>query len=131
MSNQNVVLKAILECGTDDLLVLDDIGYDLEDIVDDLTAEGVKPTLNAITGTVFRKGVEELTQLISDRLCEPGEDDSEEVLAAIRSLNPEKDIGWFCNCLDTHIYFQENETIYREHLADEISQVEESMVFSF
>lgn len=131
MSNQNVILKAILECGTDDLCVLDDIEYDLGDIVDGLLAEGIKPTLNAITGKVFRKGVEELTQLISDRLCEPGEDDSEEALSAIRSLSPEKDIGWFCNCLDTHIYFQENERIYREHLADEISQVEESMGFSF
>ena len=131
MSNQNVIMKAILECGTDDFCVLDDIEYDLGDIVDDLMAEGVKPTLNAITGRVFRKGVEELTQLISDRLCEPGDDDSEEVLASIRSLNPERDIGWFCNCLDTHIYFLENEAIYREHLSEEIAQVESNMGFSF
>ena len=131
MSNQNIVMKAILECGTDDFCVLDDIGYDLGDIVDNLLAEGIKPTLNAITGRVFRQGVEELTQLISDRLCEPDADDSEEVLTAIRSLNPEKDIGWFCNCLDTHVYFLQNEPIYREYLADEIAQVEESMGFSF
>lgn len=131
MSNQNAVLMAVLECGTGYLSVLDDIGYDLVGIVEELLEEGIKPTLNAITGEVFRKGVEELKQCISDRLCNPSEDDSEEVLDAIRSLNPERDIDWFCNCMDTHIYFQENEAIYREHLADEISQVEENMGFSF
>lgn len=70
MVNQNAVLKTVLECGMDDLRMLDDIGYDLGEIVEDMIARDIKPTLNAIMGEVFRKGVEELEQLINDRICE-------------------------------------------------------------
>lgn len=130
-ANQNAVLKAVLGCGTGDLYMLDGIGYDLGEMVEEMIAEGINPTLNNILGDVFRRGVEELAQLISDRLCEPGEDDSEEVLEALRSLKPERDISWRCNCRDSGIRFCENEEIYRDYLPEEISQVEESMGFSF
>lgn len=131
MINQNSVLMAVLECGTDDLSILDDIGYDLGDIVEELIAGGIRPTLNAITGEVFRRGVEELTQRINDRLCEPEDGDNDEVKAELRILNPKKDINWFCNCLDTHVYFVKNEEIYREYLPEAIKDIEDNMGFSF
>ena len=96
MSNQNVVLKAILECGTDYLRILDEIGYDLGDIVDDLLAEGIKPTLNAITSEVFCKGV----------------------------------IEWFCNCLDTRVWFRQNGSIYRRYLSSALDSFEDNVGFS-
>lgn len=55
----------------------------------------------------------------------------EEKLEALESLDTGEDIDWFCNCLDTSIWFAENEDIYREYLADEISDVEDNMGFSF
>ena len=130
-ANQNTVLMAVLECGTSDLCMLDDIRYDLGEIVESLLSEGIKPTLNSILGEVFRKGTEEMAQFISDRLCEPHEDDSEETMAALRSLDPERDIRWYCNCLDTYVYFEQNEEIYRQYLEYEISIVEENMGYSF
>ncbi len=130
-ANPNAVLMAVLECGTGDLCMLDDIRYDLGEIVESLLGEGLKPTLNRILGEVFRKGTEEMAQFISDRLCEPCEDDSDETLAALRSLDPERDIGWYCNCLDTHVYFEQNEDVYRKYLEYEISIVEENMGYSF
>lgn len=130
-ANQNIVLRTVLDCGTDDLCALDDIGYDVGNIVENLLAEGIKPTLNAITAEVFRNGVEELTQLVSERCCEPNEVDDEETLEALRSLNPERDIEWYCNCLDTHVYFVRNEEIYRKYLSEEIKTVEDNMGFSF
>lgn len=131
MINQNSVLMAVLECGTDDLSILDDIGYDLGDIVEGLIAGGIRPTLNAITGEVFRRGVEELTQRINDRLCEPEDGDNDEAKAELQILNPKKDINWFCNCLDTHVYFVKNEEIYREYLPEAIKDIEDNMGFSF
>ena len=93
-------LKAILDCGISDLCILDGIDYDLEEIIDEMISDGKTPTLNAIVGEVFRKGVEELALLISDRLCAPGKDDSAEVLETLRTLNPERDISWRCNWRD-------------------------------
>lgn len=129
--NQNAVLKTVLDCGTGDLYMLDGIEYDLDEMVEEMITDGINPTLNNILGNVFRRGVEELAQLISDRLCEPGEDDSEEVLDVLRSLNPEQDISWRCNCRDSGIRFCENEEIFRDYLPEEISKVEKSMGFSF
>ena len=139
MVNQNAVLKTVLECGMDGLRMLDDIGYDLGEIVEDMIARDIKPTLNAIMGEVFRKGVEELEQLINDRICELEaacnerdlDEDEETALEVLRDLTPRRDISWFCNCLDTRIRFDENEEIYREYLSEEISKVEDYMGFSF
>lgn len=137
-ANQNAVLMAVLECGTSDLCMLDDIGYDLGEMVEEMIAGGIKPTLNTILGDVFRRGVEELEQLINDRICEleavcnerDPDEDEESTLATLRSLTPWSDISWHCNCLDTGIYFCENEEIYREYLPEEISRVEDNMGFS-
>lgn len=139
MVNQNAVLKAVLECGTDDLRMLDDIGYDLGEMVEEMIAEGIKPTLNTILSDVFRRGVEELEQLINDRICELEaacserdlDEDEETALEVLRDLTPRRDISWFCNCQDTRIRFDENEEIYREYLSEEISKVEDYMGFSF
>lgn len=145
MSNMDSLLMALLECGSCDLGILEDIGYDLGEIVDDLISEGIKPTLNAITGEIFRKGESELAEKVRDviedtrRDMEEAEDEGnaeeyerlEEKLEALESLDTGEDIDWFCNCLDTSIWFAENEDIYREYLADEISDVEDNMGFSF
>lgn len=139
MTNQNIVLMAVLECGTMDLGVLDGIEYDLEDIVDDLLAEGIKPTLNAITDRVFYMGAAELGQYLSDRICEleaiPNErdlgDEEEAELAALHTLNVDEDIEWYCNCLDTHIWFSQHEDVYRKYLPEAVEAVEENMGFEF
>lgn len=145
--NQDIVLTAVLECGTMDLSVLDGIEYDLGEIVDDLMSEGTKPTLNAIMGEVFRKAAEEMAEYVGARIAEVKEeleeledlddDDSGEAekleaeLDALGSLNPEEDIGWFCNCMDTHIYFENKEDLYREYLGDAISTIEDKTGYSF
>ena len=36
MTNRNIVLKAILDCGISDLCILDGIDYDLEEIIDEM-----------------------------------------------------------------------------------------------
>ena len=145
MSGTDGLLMFLLECGSLDLGILDDVGYDLGENVDDLISEGVKPRLNAITGEIFRKGQSELAEKLKDviedtrRSMEEAEDEEdtgeyerlEEKLEALESLNPEEDIDWFCNCLDTSVWFSENEEVYRKHLEKEISDVEDGMGFSF
>ena len=139
MSNQDIVLKTILDCGIDDLCILDDIGYDVGEIIEDLMNEGIKPTLNNITNEVFGRGAAELGQCVSHRICcleaipneRPLDDDEERELELLRKLEPEVDIRWYCNCLDTSIYFVHHEDIYRTYLEDEIKEVESKMGFTF
>lgn len=142
MTNRDKALTAFLECGTDDLGVLDDIGYDVGKIIEKLYEEGLRPSLNAITSTVFRMGVDELTALLSEEIRNAHEEleanpDYEETVAlnerlfALGQLNPNDDIEWFCNCLDTSVRFTQNEELYRMYLADAIETVEGRMGFSF
>lgn len=143
MSATDSLLMSLLECGSADLGILDDVGYDLGEIADDLLANGIKPTLNDITDEIFRKGqyelgrkVEEAIEEIERELDDTEEDAKEyeelqEKLSALEDLNTEEDVDWFCNCLDTSVWFVNNEEIYRKYLADEIKEIEDDMGFSF
>ena len=142
MTNRDKALTAFLECGTDDLSILDDVEYDVGKIIENLYAEGVRPSLNAITSTVFRMGKEEMAALLAEEIrnaqdeldANPDYDKTvalNELLFALGQLNPNDDIDWHCNCLDTNVYFVRNEELYRIYLPDAIETVEAHMGFSF
>lgn len=59
------VLMHLLKCGQCDLSILDDIGYDLDDILDELVEEN-SLSLTSLIRTVFQEGVRELNDLIND-----------------------------------------------------------------
>ena len=56
MSALDGLLFVLLDCGSLDISILDDVGYDLGDIAVELQEEGVNVTLNNITDAIFRKG---------------------------------------------------------------------------
>ena len=67
--NSNIskrLLAHLLNCGTGDLSILDDIKYDIIDIVDDLSDDYFTPSLNNIIHEVFRKGIGEVDDYIRD-----------------------------------------------------------------
>lgn len=140
------ILMVLLECGSLDLRILDDVGYDLGDIVEELSADGIKPTLNAITDEIFRRGQCELVAAVEDAIEErkdqqddtddTGEGEAEydrlqEEIDELESLSPEEDMEWFCNCLDTSCWFNNNEEIYRKYIPEAISNIEDNMGFEF
>lgn len=143
MTGAESLLCSLLECGTCDLSILDNVGYDLGEIAEDLQNSGIKPTLNAITEEIFRKGQRELKEALDDKIselesemddCEEDSeeyDDLQEQIDELECCDPEEDVSWFCNCLDTSVYFVNNEEIYRKYLEDEISDIEENMGFEF
>ena len=63
--------------------------------------------------------------------CAEGYNQLQEEIAKLESLNPENDMKWFCNYLDTSCWFSNNEDIYQEYLADEIKAIENNMGFNF
>lgn len=144
--NYENLLREFLNCGSLDLSVLEGIEYDLCEIVEELRANGINPTLNAITAEVFYKGQLELEEAvdaaITDRKNAQEETDiSHEGIAEyyrlqgeieeLETLNPDRDMRWYCNCLDTSCWLEWNESIYRKYLADEIRNIEDRMGFEF
>ena len=140
------ILMVLLECGSLDLQILEGVGYDLGDIVEELSADGIKPTLNAITDEIFRRGQCELVAAVEDAIQERKDqqaetDDTKEgeteydrlqdEIDELESLNPEEDMDWFCNCLDTSCWFSNNEEIYRKYIPEALSNIEDNMGFEF
>lgn len=140
------ILMVLLECGSLGLQILEGVGYDLGDIVEELSADGIKPTLNAITDEIFRRGQCELVAAVEDAIQERKDqqaetDDTKEgeteydrlqdEIDELESLNPEEDMDWFCNCLDTSCWFSNNEEIYRKYIPEAISNIEDNMGFEF
>lgn len=143
MKDVESLLCSLLDCGCLDLDILDDVGYDLGEIADDLMERGIKPTLNAITEEIFYKGQQSLSEKLQEKLEEMAQErdkydgDSEEYdtlqeqIDELECCDPYIDVDWFCNCLDTSIWFTDNEEIYRKYLSDEISEIEDDMGFDF
>ena len=146
MSNKDRLLMAVLECGDADLSVLDDTQYDLGEIVDNLKINGSSISLNSITDEIFRKGRAELKQAVKNAIqsrkdlqhetddTEEGEMEYEslqEEIDALESLDPDKDMNWYCNWLDTSCWLSENEAVYWEYLEEEIKSIEDNMGFTF
>lgn len=143
MSAVDNLLPALLDCGILDISILDDVGYDLGDIAVELQEEGIKVTLNNITDAIFRKGQAELEDALENKISELEderdgcEEDSEEYdelqeqIDELESCDPEEDVEWFCNCLDTSVWFSDNEEIYRKYIPEAISNIEDNMGFGF
>lgn len=142
------LLMALLECGSMDLRILDGVGYDLGEIAEEMLRQGITPTLNLITNEIFMKGMRELKEAVEDAiydrqcmiedLCGEEQDDSdyrfvqnvEDEIEELKSLDPDEDMGWFCNCLDTHCWLRNKED-YRRYISAAISRIEGNMGFDF
>ena len=61
LTTQECVMTKILDCGTADLSLLDDINYDLDDILDSLMENNCL-SLNGIFQSVFVEGARELQE---------------------------------------------------------------------
>ena len=137
ITQQEWVLKTVLKCGTLDLPMLDDIQYDIGDIVDVLIEDDAL-SLNSILDEVFRQGQDDLQSAYDEVLAEmhielednPDNAEIEAQIAELEALNIDADMRWYTNCLDTNVYL-ENLEIYRQYLESEIETIETNMGFSF
>lgn len=141
--NMETLLCAFLDCGRLNLSILDDVNYNLGTIIVRLQNEGIKPTLNAITDSIFCEAVVELAERLGEKIikleseCDEYDEDSneykelQEQIDELECCNLENDVDWFCNYLDTSIWFSNNEEIYRKYLKNEIAEVENHMGFEF
>ena len=124
MTNKDYLLMVLLDCGTCDLSMIDDVGYDWRDIFTYNIARlgrDFPTSLDTLLDYVVDYGIEMLSRAIDNRITDlklQGGEAQRGELAALLSLRPDDDIGRCFNCLDTHIWFANNGDIYQKYLAD-------------
>lgn len=174
LTQAECILTKLLNCGTADLSILEDVNYDLDDILDDLVVNNML-SFTSLINAIFCQGIYDLTEAIneckadviadleqlaemlpkstdSEKVCdekldkifatvdgryldsvynEEWSEDVEQHIKAIKHLNPEEDVEFYINYLDTHIWFRENEEIYKRYFANQVSEIEDKMGFEF
>lgn len=133
ISSRDDFLMSLLNCGSLDLRLIDNVGYDWSDILDsDVIGEMFndsgcrRQTFNYIMRQVVEFGIDQIDTAVNDRICEleaiPNErelDEDEEVeLKALRTLNPQEDINSYHNCVDTYVWFENNADVYCAYLEE-------------
>lgn len=65
MTGKERIFTKILDCGIDDLDLLDDIGYDMDESIDDLMANGIL-SLESIIRKTFEMAADELSEKLEE-----------------------------------------------------------------
>lgn len=124
---RNDLIRAILDCGIDDLSMLDDAGADMFETIERMRSEGIEITLNSIIGEIFREGIWRFgesvkafrTELEHQEVSGSMTEASYEQLEKLRShdINPERDFGYYLNCQDAHLYAAaDKQEVYEQEL---------------
>lgn len=143
---RNDLIRAILDCGIDDLNLLDDAGADMYELIKNMRFEGMELTLSGILGELFREGIHRLNEAVKsfraelERQERAGEmtEASYEQLEKLRrfNINPSDDFGYYINYLDTHLHFnpqsdressykQKKQEVYEELFEKELQELED------
>lgn len=120
-------LCEIMGCGIADIHMLDDVKFDIARVLRNAKNMGYDDPfeLNTVLASAVDLAKSELQVEIDKRLHrimnEKGYDDAKRDpdYIELSSLDPYEDIGEWHNYLDTNVYFEKNEELYRKHLYDE------------
>lgn len=129
------LLMQLLRCGSLDLALIDDVGYDFCDILEycDGAEWVVSVGLNGVMRLVFEYGFEQIAKAINDRIeeleNEDLDEDGEKELSALRVLNPDDDMETYHNYLDTHVWCKEHYDTYRKYLSEALDDFAEGTGF--
>lgn len=132
------LLCEMLSCGSMDLELLDRVGYDWDEILDQAEWPSEGFDFNGLMRAVVDVGIIHIKDAVSDRICELEavqlngrelDDDEFEEKNALEGLDPDNDIRSYHNCLDTHVWFEHNGSIYRRYLPEALDSFEDNVGF--
>lgn len=138
MTGTQCLLCEMLSCGTMDLELLDRVGYDWDEVLEQLDwPDGEGFTFNRLMRAVVDVGTIHIREAVDDRICElvaiqnerELDDDEAKEMDALRRLDPDQDIESFFNCLDTHVWFRQNGPVYRRYLSSALDSFEDNVGF--
>lgn len=131
---RNDLIRAVLDCGIDDLSILDESEADMFEVVKHMRLEGLEITLKGIMAEIFRDGIFRMSEAVREikEKLESEEKDGNlteagyEQLRAIRqhNLNPQSDFTYYLNDLDTHLNCDSvKKDIYEEMFEQEMQDL--------
>ncbi len=129
------LVRAVLDCGNDDLDLLDDAGADIYKTVQRMREEGLDISLYSIIGEVFREGICHFGEVVeSQRKALESQEKSGEIteveyesLKKLRDyrINPEEDFDFYLNFQDTHLFAPaDKQTVYEELFEQDLQELE-------
>lgn len=125
-TNEEILIN-ILDCGVDDLSLVRNIKYDLNEIMRDLKRDKTYPSLENIMVVCMYYACDKLNEAVENCLdfIENGElNVSEEEKRKIEKLNPDSDLYMNFNYLTTKV-FMKHKDIYEKYVPDLIRDIEE------
>lgn len=128
---KTILLSELLDCGTSDVDILEDVEYDISDLVEDCNMGFGKVTLNGLMMSAFAFGLRDFRKSIDERIEELESAESltkaeKKELKALKQLDPENDAESFHNYQDTSIWFNENKELYEKYCQKECDEFEEN-----
>lgn len=138
MTGTQSLLCEMLSCGTLDLELLDRVGYDWDEVLERAEWPSVEIDFNVLMRAVVDVGIINIRDAVNDRIGELEasqkaweglSDEDFEELEALRGLDPDNDIRSYHNCLDTHVWFEHNGSIYRRYLSSALDSFEDNVGF--
>jgi hypothetical protein len=127
-TNRDNLLTTLLNCGSLDLKLLDDVEYDWCDILNRTTGDR---DINALMYEVFQMGYEDIQAKMEERIGELEDieedeggldDEDSEELEELRKLEPSEDFESFHNFLDTHVYCVNHWDTYKKYMEDALDE---------
>lgn len=149
MNKQKELLTAILGCGEMDLEVLEDIEYDLYEIIKRIKENEQELALNNLIRNVFVQGVsdlqyafnnnkENIREKINEKISDGVDEDCTyeeyknyfDELDLLYEVSPIEDFSYYINGTDSHVYMKHLD-FYRRYLPDEVDDIEYNMGWHF
>ena len=132
---KETVLCVLLDCGSADLSLLDDVDVDLYQIIDECRDEYGDTNINNVMRLIFDQGVFAIQDMLAARIAELKEQEEppEEDLTELKELgycDPCKDVRSYHNYLDTSVWFEQNGEKYSQHLPNALEEFERITGFS-
>ena len=131
---RNDLIRAVLDCGVDDLSLLDDSAADMFKIVEQMRFEGLELALNGIMEEIFKEGIFRMNEAVKSikkrleleeyegTLTEAGYEQLEAI--RLHNLKPQNDFTYYLNCLDTHLNCDSRKKeIYEEMFEQEMQNL--------
>ena len=141
LTNRDYLIMELLKCGEGDFGMIDGVGFDMCDILDELKdwADLEHLTLNQFLRAAYNLGIDCIQEAITARITEleaAREKDlyhfgikKQRELEDLKRLKPNNDFDAYFNCIDSGAWFEHNEEIYRKYLPEAIDAFEEGTGF--
>ncbi len=125
------IIRAIFDCGVDDLNLLDDAEVNFFDVIKEMRFEGIDTTMNNIIREVFGRGRQVIAdrydammlKLLNDEKAGELTEGTYEQLQELKELDPNNDFTFWINLQDTNFHGDSSkQEIYEKYFEEELEE---------